>query len=85
VNHHGSRKRRGLEGLPINEDQVWMLDAVRGGLPRSDLVALIVVWVFGALGAGIAIWARSLVLGICSAVILAFALWLTLSRWRARA
>jgi hypothetical protein len=79
-----SRRRRGLEGLPVNDGEVFMFDGVRGGLPRREWPLLIFVWVFGAVGAGLAIWEPSLVLGICSALILAFALWMTVSKVRAR-
>ncbi|HMG28315.1 MAG TPA: hypothetical protein VKH36_16045 [Acidimicrobiia bacterium] len=78
------RKRTGLEGLPANDGEVFALDTVRAGSGRSDTRALIMLWAVGVVAAVLAIWGRSIILGVLTALALPLALWWTIVRWRSR-
>jgi hypothetical protein len=74
-------RRRGLEGVPITDVEVWGFDAARG---TSDLAGLALAWVLGVGTAGLAIWGGSPILGVFSFVVLVLALAVrrTVTKWR---
>jgi hypothetical protein len=80
----GGRRRQGLEGLPVNADEVWAFDAVRSSMRGGDRGALVLIWA-GSIGLiWLAVWGGSVILGVLGAVALALALWWTLTKWRSR-
>ncbi|HMF84560.1 MAG TPA: hypothetical protein VKI01_14930 [Acidimicrobiia bacterium] len=79
---HRGRKRRGLEGLPVNDGEVFALDGVRSAKTRSDTRALIVLWLVTVIAVALALWARSIILGVFCALALPIAVWWTIARWR---
>ena len=76
------RRRQGLGGLPVNSDEVWMFDGARAGTRMSDLAALILAWIAVGSLAFIAIWGRSVILGVLGVLALAMVLRWTVTKWR---
>lgn len=82
TNGRRSPRRRGLEGLPVNDGEVFALDGVRDNKQRSDTRALIALWLVVVIALALAIWARSIILGLFSALALPLALSWTIVRLR---
>ena len=78
------RNRDGLEGLPVNDGEVFALDGARAAKGGSDVRALVALWVVGVVAVVLAIWARSVILGVFSALAIPLAVWWTIVKVRGR-
>ena len=73
----------GLEGLPVNDGEVYGFDIVRDITRNaSDLTGLVILWAVAFGVAALALWGRSLGLGIFAAVAALAAGWWTVGKWR---
>src|SRR5262245_16798364 len=78
------RNRDGLEGLPVNDGEVFALDGARTAKEGSDVRALTALWVVGVVAVVLTIWARSIILGVFSALAIPLAVWWTIVKVRSR-
>ena len=78
-------RRQGLEGLPVNSDEVWFFDAARWFAGRGDAGLYVVSWLIVAYFLGVAIWGRSVVVGVLGLIGLALVAAWTVSKARRRA
>jgi hypothetical protein len=74
------RKRQGLEGLPVNSDEVMLFDVARGH--ASDLGALVFLGVFLLGVMALAVWDGAVELVAITGVLLLLLGWWTVSKVR---
>jgi Flp pilus assembly protein TadB len=81
-----TRRRQGLEGLPITDSEVWEFDSLRGITSESDFRALVASWVTLVIVVALAFWVGSLdllLMAILAGLILIWWSAIKLRSWRA--
>jgi len=75
-------RRQGLEGLPVNSNEVWIFHGARAASRMSGWVQLLLWWPATFALAVISIRGTSIVLGACAVLMFVFAVKWTVTRWR---